>query len=60
MSRRLFSVAIIFTLSLGCRPMLGSSRTYSMPIRPDPICDDSRIRCDSPPDSVPDRRLKLR
>ena len=27
MSRRLSSVAIIFTLSFGCRPMLGSSST---------------------------------
>ena len=60
MSRRLSSVAIIFTLSFGCRPMLGSSSTYSIPISPDPICVDSRIRCDSPPESVPERRLKFR
>ena len=28
--------------------MLGSSSTYSIPIRPDPIWVDRRIRCDSP------------
>ena len=59
-SRRLSSVAIIFTLSFGCRPIDGSSRTYSIPISPDPICVDSRIRCDSPPESVPLRRSRFR
>ena len=27
---------------------------------PEPICDDSRIRCDSPPERVAERRLRLR
>jgi hypothetical protein len=45
---------------VGWSPMLGSSSTYSIPISPDPIWVESRIRCDSPPDSVPERRLKFR
>ncbi len=27
---------------------------------PEPICVESRMRCDSPPESVLERRLKLR
>ena len=30
-----------------------------MPIRPEPICVASRMRCDSPPDSVPRRAVEL-
>ncbi len=39
-------------LSRGCRPMVGSSSTYSTPVRPLPIWLARRMRCDSPPDSV--------
>ena len=42
--------AIRRALSRWCRPMLGSSRMYSTPIRPEPICVASRIRWASPPD----------
>ena len=39
------------SLSRWCRPIDGSSSTYITPVRPEPICDASRMRCDSPPDS---------
>jgi hypothetical protein len=40
------------SLSRWCRPIDGSSSTYITPVSPEPICDASRMRCDSPPDSV--------
>ena len=39
-------------LSRGCRPIVGSSSTYSTPHRPLPIWLASRMRCASPPESV--------
>ena len=56
LSRNIFSVSNNLSLSLWCRPMDGSSNTYSTPDSPLPICDAKRIRCASPPDSVPDIR----
>ncbi|QYU67702.1 hypothetical protein J4558_22840 [Leptolyngbya sp. 15MV] len=55
-SRRRRSVASRRSLSRWCRPMLGSSSTYSTPVSPLPICDASRMRCDSPPESVAEDR----
>ena len=52
-SRSRSSVLISRSSSTGCRPMLGSSQTYSTPIRLEPICVASRMRCASPPESVP-------
>ena len=40
--------------------MLGSSRMYSTPCNPDPICVASRMRCASPPDSVSALRDSVR
>ena len=48
-----FSVAISLSLSLWCRPMLGSSRMYRTPVSPAPICVANLILCASPPDNVP-------
>ena len=42
------------------RGQLGFGGQPAMPISPEPIWVESRMRCDSPPDSVPDLRLKLR
>ncbi len=47
-------------MSRWCRPMLGSSRIYSTPVRDEPICVASRIRCASPPESVPAGRERVR
>ena len=58
MSRSSLRVLIILILSLGCSPMLGSSSTYSIPMSPEPICVDKRIRCDSPPDRVDEGRFR--
>ncbi len=55
-SRSLVSVSINRWLSRWCRPIDGSSSTYSTPTRPLPICVASRMRCASPPDNVPDAR----
>ena len=51
-SRSRVSVSMSRWLSRWCRPIDGSSSTYSTPVRPDPICVASRIRCASPPASV--------
>ena len=40
------------SLSRGCRPIEGSSSTYSTPIRREPIWVARRMRCASPPESV--------
>ena len=45
---------------LGMQTDARSSSTVEHPISPEPICVDSRMRWDSPPDSVPERRLKFR
>ena len=39
-------------LSRWCRPIDGSSSTYSTPVSCEPICVASRMRCPSPPESV--------
>ena len=59
-SRSRASVSISRRLSRWCRPMLGSSSTYSTPISPEPICVASRIRCASPPDRVLAVRSRVR
>ena len=46
------------SLSRGCRPMDGSSSTYSTPRSFEPICVASRMRCASPPESVAAERLQ--
>ena len=55
-SRKRVSVANSLSLSLWCNPMDGSSKTYITPVKPEPICEAKRIRCASPPESVPDWR----
>ena len=50
------SVSISRRLSRWCSPIDGSSSTYSVPTRPDPIWLASRMRCASPPASVPAER----
>lgn len=37
------SVAINLSLSLWCKPMLGSSKMYNTPVKPPPICVASLI-----------------
>ena len=54
-SRRFFKVASSLSLSRWCRPMEGSSRIYSTPIREEPIWVARRMRWLSPPDKVPER-----
>ena len=53
-SFNLFRVDKSFLLSLWCKPIDGSSKTYRTPVKPEPICEASLIRWDSPPDNVPD------
>ena len=48
------------SLSRGCRPIDGSSRTYSTPTSPAPTWLASRIRCASPPESVGAERSSAR
>ena len=48
------------SLSLGCKPIEGSSRTYITPVNRVPICVARRILCDSPPESVLARRSSVR
>ena len=52
-SRSRVRVSIRRRLSRWWRPIDGSSSTYSVPTRPDPIWLASRMRCASPPASVP-------
>ena len=59
-SRSCFNVASSLSLSLWCRPMLGSSRIYSTPVRPEPICVARRIRCASPPERLAAYRVSVR
>ena len=51
-SRSRVRVAMSLALSRWCRPMDGSSRMYSTPIRLEPIWVASRMRWASPPDRV--------
>ena len=46
------SVSMSRRLSRWCRPIDGSSSTYSVPTRPEPIWLARRMRCASPPASV--------
>src|SRR5690625_262116 len=46
-SRRCISVFSSRSLSRGCRPIEGSSSTYSTPVRPLPTWVASRMRCAS-------------
>ena len=46
------SDVISISLSLWCKPIDGSSSTYNIPVRGEPICVASLIRCASPPDNV--------
>src|SRR5659263_133452 len=39
--------------------MDGSSKMYSTPIKPEPICVARRIRCASPPERVADERFSV-
>ncbi len=59
-SRNWASVASSRSLSRGCRPIEGSSKMYSTPTRPQPICPARRMRCDSPPDRVGAVRARVR
>ena len=49
-----------FSLSRWCRPMLGSSRIYSTPIRLEPIWVARRMRWLSPPERVAAERARDR
>ena len=54
------SVWIRRALSRWCRPIDGSSSTYSTPVSCEPICVASRMRCASPPESVAGRAVRVR
>ena len=43
---------INFALSRGCKPMLGSSKTYNVPTRAEPSEVARFILCVSPPERV--------
>ena len=47
-------------LSRGCRPMDGSSRTYSVSTSAEPSEVARLMRCDSPPESVEESRSSVR
>ena len=47
-------------LSRACRPIDGSSSTYSVPTSADPSEVARLIRCDSPPESVDESRSSVR
>ena len=53
-------VASNLSLSLWWSPMLGSSRIYNTPVKPEPICVASLILCASPPDKLPAGRDKVK
>ena len=59
-SRSVMSVSMRRRLSRWWRPIDGSSSTYRTPVRPEPICVASRMRCASPPERDPAERLRLR
>mgnify|MGYP001781739242 CR=1 FL=1 len=59
-SRRFFRVASSRSLSRWWRPMEGSSRIYSTPIRLLPIWAARRMRWLSPPERVPLDRDRVR
>ena len=47
-----FKESINLELSLGCNPIVGSSRTYVTPVKFAPSCEANLILCASPPDKV--------
>jgi len=47
-------------MSCGCRPTVGSSKTYVMSVSDDPRWRIIFVRCASPPDSVPEARSSER
>ena len=55
-SRNSLRLSRSLSLSRWCSPILGSSSTYITPVKPDPICPASRVRCASPPDRESVRR----
>ena len=50
-SRKFSSELISRSLSLWCKPILGSSKIYNTPTNCEPICVARRMRCASPPES---------
>ena len=59
-SRSFSKMRINRFVSLGCRPMLGSSSIYIEPTKLLPSEVAKLIRCDSPPDKLFDFRLSVR
>ena len=55
-----FSVCISFSLSLWCKPILGSSSMYITPTRLDPIWVASLMRWLSPPERVAEALAMVR
>ena len=51
---------ISFSLSLWCKPIDGSSKTYNTPVRRVPIWVARRIRWASPPDNPPARLASVK
>ena len=60
MSRRRLRTPISFSVSRGCRPMLGSSSMYIEPTRLEPSAVTRLMRWLSPPESVLQARLSVR
>ena len=55
-----FNVVSSLSLSLGCNPMEGSSKTYKTPVSWEPTWEASLILCASPPDKVRDARSNVK
>ena len=51
-ARKRFKAVSSSSVSAGCSPAEGSSRTYKTPNKPLPSCVARCSRCNSPPDSV--------
>src|ERR687895_1592116 len=60
LSRSCSSRSFIRWTSCGCRPMVGSSKTYVTSVSDDPRWRIILVRCASPPDRVPDGRSSER
>ena len=54
------SVFNSLVVSWGCRPVVGSSKTYKTPVRPLPSTQANLSLCDSPADSEERERSKVR
>ena len=50
----------IRSMSCGCSPIVGSSKTYVTSVSDEPRCRIILVRCDSPPERVPDGRSSER